>query len=232
MELKQQTRAYIEGLDAEGLRNNLIRRIVWDCGQGGLEDLEAEIEAKLLRLALSGIRVEPAQVGRVTSALVDQTLRTAVSPPPRRLSTADLYRSIQGVTHTQISTSDLNALISMAMRQAGGTHQLAVIPSSSWLFAVDEFPFPARLVPRQTLVDSVRAALNAHGLGILTGSTGLGKTIIARFAAAKEGGNWRLVDLRDLSGTSIADRLTAVLASLSDIDAGGLLLDDIDSLGR
>jgi hypothetical protein len=108
----------------------------------------------------------------------------------------------------------------MAMGQDGGTHQLALIPSSSWLFALDELPLPARLVRRQMLVDSVRAALNAHGLGILTGSTGLGKTIIARFAAAQDGGNWRLVDLRDLSGTSVADRLTAVLASLSDIDAG------------
>jgi hypothetical protein len=231
LELKQQTRAYIEALDDEGLRDNLIGRINWDCGQGGLQDLEGEIEAKLLRLALPGIRIEPDQVRRVTRALVEQTLRTAVSAPPRRLSTADLNRSIQGVTHTQILTSDLNALINMAMRQGGGTHQLAVIPSSSWLFAVDEFPFPARLVPRQTLVDSVRATMNAHGLGILTGSTGLGKTIIARFAAAQDGGNWRLVDLRDLSGISIADRLTAVLASLSDVDAGGLVLDDLDSWG-
>lgn len=174
LELKQQTRDYIDGLDDEGLRDSLIRRITWDCGQGSLEDLEGEIEAKLLRLAASGIRVEPAQVGRVTSALIEQTLRTAVSSLQRRLSTADLYRSIQSVTHTQIPISDLNALISMAMRQGGGTHQLAVIPSSSWLFAIDEFPFPARLVPRQTLVDAVRATLNAHGLGILTGSTGLG----------------------------------------------------------
>jgi hypothetical protein len=86
-------------------------------------------------------------------------------------------------------------------------------------------------VPRQTLVDSVQAALNAKGISILTGSTGLGKTIIARFAAAQEGGHWRLVDLRDLSGVSIADRLTAVLASLSDIDAGGLVLDDLDTWG-
>ena len=231
LDLKQQTRAYIEGFDDEGLRDRLIRRITWDCGQGGLEDLEGEIEAKLLRLALPGIRIRPDQVRRVTSALVQQTLRTAISVPPRRLSTADLYSPIQGVTHTLILTSNLETLTSLAMGQGGGTHQLALIRSSSWLFALDELPLPARLVPRQTLVDSVRAALNAHGLGILTGSTGLGKTIIARFAAAQEGGNWRLVDLRDLSGTSIADRLTAVLASLSAIDAGGLVLDDLDSWG-
>ena len=231
LELNQQTRVYIEGLDDEGLRDNLIRRINWDCGQGGLEDLEGEIEAKLLRLALPGIRIRPDQVRRVTSALVEQTLRTAISAPPRRLSTADLYSPIQGVTHTLILTSNLEAFISMAMGQGGGTHQLALIPSSSWLFALDELPLPSRLVPRQTLVDSVQAALNAHGLGILTGSTGLGKTMIARFAAAQDGGNWRLVDLRDLSGASIADRLTAVLASLSDIDAGGLVLDDLDSWG-
>ena len=220
LELKQQTRAYIEGLDEEGLRDNLIRRITWDCGQGGLEDLEGEIEAKLLRFARPGIRIEPDQVRRVTSALVEQTLRTAVSALPRRLSTADLYRSIQGVTHTQIPTSDLIALISMAMG-AGGTRELAVIPSSSWLLPLEELPLATRLVPRQTLVDTVRATLNAHGLGILTGSTGLGKTVIARFVAAQEGGDWRLVDLRDLSGISIADRLTAVLASLSDIELGG-----------
>jgi hypothetical protein len=231
LELKQQTRVYIEGLDDEELRDKLIRRITWDCGQGGLEDLEGEIEAKLLRLALPGIRIEPNQVRRVTSALVEQTLRTAVSKPPRRLSTMDLYSSIQGVTHTQILTSDLNALISRAMGQGGGTHQLAVIPSSSWFLALHELPLPARLVPRQTLVDSVRAALNANGIGILTGSTGLGKTIIARFAAAQEGGHWRLVDLRDLSGVSIADRLRAVLASLSDIDVRGLVLDDLDTWG-
>jgi hypothetical protein len=40
------------------------------------------------------------------------------------------------------------------------------------------------------------------------------------------------VDLRDLSGISIADRLTTVLASLSDVDAGGLVLDDLDSWGE
>ena len=75
----------------------------------------------------------------------------------------------------------------------------------------------------------MRDTVNAHGLGILTGSTGLGKTIIARFAATQEGGDWRLVDLRDLAGISIADRLTKVLASLSDVDDGGLVLDDLDS---
>ena len=49
LDLKQQTRVYIEGLDDEELRDKLIRRITWDCGQGGLENLEGEIEAKLLR---------------------------------------------------------------------------------------------------------------------------------------------------------------------------------------
>ena len=39
------------------------------------------------------------------------------------------------------------------------------------------------------------------------------------------------MDLRDLSGVSIADRLTAVLASVSDVEAGGLVLDDLDSWG-
>jgi hypothetical protein len=231
LELKEQTRAYIEGLDDQGLRDKLVRRITWDCGQGGLDNLEWEIEAKLLRLVLPGIRIEPDQVGRVTSALVEQTLRTAVSMPPRRLSTADLLRSIKGVTHTPILSSDLSTLVSMLTRQGGGTHQLSVMPRSPWLFAVDELPLPARLVPRHALVDSVRGTLSAHGLGILTGSTGLGKTIIARFAAAEEGGNWRVADLRDLSGVGVADRLTAVLASLSDIDAGGIILDDLDSWG-
>jgi hypothetical protein len=69
LELKQQTRAYIEGLDNEELRDKLIRRITWDCRQGGLEDLEGEIEAKLLRLALPGIRIEPDQVRRVISCI-------------------------------------------------------------------------------------------------------------------------------------------------------------------
>ena len=220
--LKRATHAYIHELDDEGLRDRLIRRITWDCGQGGLEDLEAEIEAKLLRSALPGIRIELHQLRRVTSALIEQALRTAVSGPPRRLSAVDLLRSIKSVTHTEILTTSLSALIDMATGQGGGgSHQLAITPTSSWLFALDELPLPARLVPRQTLVDRVRDTVNAHGLGILTGSTGLGKTIIARFAATKEGGDWRLVDLRDLAGISIADRLTKVLASLSDVDDGG-----------
>jgi hypothetical protein len=197
LDLRQGTLAYIRGLDDEELRDRLIRRISWDCGQGGLEDLEGEIEAKLLRLAAPGIRIEPQQLRRVTSALVEQTLRTAVSPPPRRLSTTDLYSSIRSVTHTEILTTDLNALIGTAMgRGGGGSHQLAITPSSSWLLALDELPLPVRLVPRQTLVDHVRATVKAHGLGILTGSTGLGKTIIAWLAATQEGGDWRLVDLR------------------------------------
>ena len=142
----------------------------------------------------------------------------------------DLHRSIKSVTHTEILTTDLTALIGLLTRQGGaGSHQLAVTPTSSWLFVVDELPLPLRLVPRQTLVDRARATVNAHGLGILTGSTGLGKTIIARFAAAQEGGVWRLVDLRNLAGISIADRLAAVLASLSDMNDGGIILDDLDS---
>jgi hypothetical protein len=235
LELSEQTRSYIEGLDDEGLRDKLIRRVTWDCGHGGLEDLQAEIEAKLPRLTLPGIRIEPDQVRRVMSALIEQTLRTATSGPPRRLSTTDLYKSIQSVTHTLFPTSDLIALFSMAMGQGRGTHQLTATSSSSWILALDELSLPTRLVPRQTLVDAVRAALAAHRLCILTGSTGVGKTVIARLAAAQEGGDWRLVDLRvdlrDLPSATIADRLTAMLASLSDIEAGGVLLDDLDSWG-
>ena len=120
LELKRETHAYIHELDDEGLRDRLIRRITWDCGQGGLEDLEAEIEAKLLRSALPGIRIEPHQLRRVTSALVEQTLRTAVSVSPRRLSTVDLHRSIKSVTHTEILTTSLTALIDRATGQGGG----------------------------------------------------------------------------------------------------------------
>jgi hypothetical protein len=150
-----------------------------------VEELEGEIEAKLLRLALPGIRIDPDQVRRVTSALVEQTLRTAVSAPPRRLSTADLYRSIQGVTHTQILTSDLNALIGMAMGQGGGTHRLAVIHSSSWLFALDAMrtPAPEGILARSPSVDV---------LGRLLASM--------RFVAMSTS----LVSVRGLKGSTIA----------------------------
>ena len=112
LDLKQQTRAYIERCGDEEFRDRLIRRITWDCGHGGLKDLEAEIEAKLLRLALSGIRIRPDQVRRVTGALVEQALRTAISAPPRRLSTADLYSPNSG----RDSYTDPHL-------QSGGTHQ-------------------------------------------------------------------------------------------------------------
>jgi len=228
LKLKQPTLDYIDGLDDETLRERLIRRINWDCGQGRLDDLEAEIEAKLLRSPPSGLRIDPDQVTRVTSALVQQTLITAMAPWPRRLSVAELYRSIKDVTHTLVPTSDLSAFVG-ALAHVDGQHQLTAIPSPTWLIALEELPLPTRLITRQPLVEIVLGRLRDYGLGILTGSTGLGKTIIARLAAVQVGGNWRLLDLRDLPGVTIADRLTAVLASLSDLNTGGLVLDDLDS---
>ena len=70
-----------------------------------------------------------------------------------------------------------------------------------------------------------------NGIGFVTGSTGCGKTTLARLAARAHGSQWSILDLREASADQAAQRLDLALGALSSASgSAGIILDDLNEI--
>lgn len=232
MAFSPRARAFIAACDDEGLRRRLIDRIHWDCGQGGIDDTRLEIEARVTRVGgIHGEHVSLDDAERAIGLLVEHVLLAATRPGSRLLTVQELRRTLHRATHVSVGRSDLSNLIAAAFGSgaapSGASFSPAAPPPS--LDRVDVLPFPKRLLERSGLVRAVEGMLAHHGVAVLCGGTGTGKSLLARLAARTVGGTWHSADLQAGAAPLASDRLRTVLGTIGGSDVRGLLLDDLDA---
>ncbi|MGU3387827.1 hypothetical protein ACLBYG_25215 [Methylobacterium sp. D53M] len=220
---------FLSGRSDDAMRDEFVRRIVWDCGRGGVQDLRAEIEAVLATDGRHGPALDIDELPRAASSLVEAVLEKAIAPLPRKLTVADRARVLRRVTHTSLPTADLRRLLSTVARAgaAPNTPEAAEAPNWDWVYPVSAIGDPHPVVVRRGLVDDVAAAAS-HGAAVVVGGTGFGKSLLARQAARATGGDWLVADLRDLPANVVRERLSLLLARSGQSSGGGLILDDFD----
>ncbi len=231
--LTERATRFIDARSDDALRNDLIARLTWDCGCGGIDDIRAEIEASLSQAGRHGAPIEADELGRATSALVEQVLMTAIEPAPRRrrLTPEDRARTIRRATYISLPSGDYRKLMSAAlggMVPAGGP-AVASAAMPGWLILVNELPLPRRALARGALIDTIEAALRSWNMAVVSGGTGMGKSVLTRLTAERIGGDWLLADLRDMEAPVVAERLASLLGQTANLQARGVILDDLDA---
>jgi hypothetical protein len=215
--LKPATIDFINARDDAQLRDALVRPIHWDAGQAPLEELSKALEAGLIEFATGTLRLS-ADIGRSMADLaLAAVLKVTVRESDRRLRRADLITLGEKIGRVSVPRRVLEAMITGAPQR------------DRLLMPGDIVPTGAPVAERRDQIALVEDLMTGHGLAVVTGSTGMGKTHIA-IAATEARGDWAIADLRGIDAEIAAARLNAILGEAVVSSASSILLDDLDCL--
>lgn len=229
--LSQQTKKFIIALSDVEFREEFLRRIHFDCGALEVKFLKQQLHARIISL-LQARGGTASQASECVNNILVHLLEKSTQQTDRFVDRASLEHLLEAATHVPVNRAQLDAqneLIAKALA--------ASIPKSTDLVSsrlarphpVDEVPLPAAIAQRTALISSILSSLEECGVSWILGAAGVGKTVAARLAALREGGNWAIVNLRGLS----PDQVSNLLSNTSNIiaeerDVHGLIIDDLE----
>jgi hypothetical protein len=230
-DLSQRLRAYIEARDDDKLRTEFVRRIHWDCGQLGLESVVAELEAGLVRYGAERFGCPATEKDKLSAAVLQNVLLTIVRPGPRRLTGDDLLSLLTSATGLWLTYQQFENLFTAATKNLAEGEASSVRAAPPTLFEREsEIPLPSIVAERRSVVADVLRIVQTQGISLVTGSTGAGKTTVARLTAHLQSGVWHVLDFRGLSAEATTERLKISLGSLASLNSDGVILDDLNEI--
>lgn len=218
--LSAELKLFLDGASDADVREHLLRRIHWDVDQPSLQELRRQAEAKLVERGRSLVpEATVAELTAILDPMLARILEIASQGADRVLDSVELEGIIEARTHTPVPNPVLRHLLA-AQVSAGG------VQSPDRIFDAGDRPLPLPVAERTALVDELKAKLTEHGLLVLQGGTGLGKSTLARLLARRLGGKWPLIDLRGAEADEARLRLGQCLAQIRSGTAG-IILDDL-----
>jgi tetratricopeptide (TPR) repeat protein len=229
LKLSDETKAFIESVGNDVLREQLLRRIQWDCGAKPLPEIKKELDQALVYIGSARLQLPADESRKLGDLLLGAILEKIVQPDDRKLVAADVIELMSRATKVSISHRALEAMLSqMALGPLVDT-KLA-LTSSRILADEDQLPLPQLLSQRRTLAAAVNQKLDEFGSAVLTAGTGMGKTLASRLAVRARGARWAIADLRDEAPAVVAVKLHAMQSELLGRDLSGVIFDDANHL--
>lgn len=216
---------FIKNSTPDELRDRILRRIKWVCAEEDIEDLDQIIRD---RLVYFGERqgFTPADSERAQDSLIVAILKKIVHKTDRQLSMADFLDTFEKAVSISLPVSQVRKLVSSLLVANQGP-AVGTISAADSVLNATQVPFPPRVLDRHSLVEQLVSDMGQSGAMWLHGSSGTGKTVLARFIARQSRYNWLLVQLRDcFSASDLEFRLCRLLQSLQSSRLGGVILDD------
>ena len=231
IKLSRRVLDFIESHDDDALRRDLLQCIHWDCGQPDLDVVGQELGGALIRYGAGTLGATAAEKDRLQSAALIHVLKTIVQPDPakRCLSAADLQLVLEQATAVVLRRPDFESLIRAAIPGAVPQTAAVALETAPPVFELErDIPMPSVLADRAEYTAKLLARVCGKGAVVITGSTGSGKTMLARQVARLHGGRWHLLDLRDVTGTGAVQRFGYALSSLGSANTDGVIIDDLN----
>jgi hypothetical protein len=232
-------RAFVRARDDETLRSEFLQRVHWDCGQPNLSAVTRELEERLIVVGRDRYGIPAAEARRLADSLMHHVLKKTVlkEPSARVLDRAELDQLVDRATRIQLSRGDVDKLIriisssGLALSGTTGADGATLSPSDrEWLVADKYLPTP-RLIVRRTGVEAqISSVLTRHGFVILTGGTGLGKSLLARSVARDLTGGFVIAEFRDMTPAETRYRLNLLLGRLGEQSSGTIIFEDLNHL--
>lgn len=215
--LPEDLRDFIASASDEILREQLLRLIEWDTGKKPQPYVEDLINRKIISYGDRTYNLPPFESERVVPHLLKYIWDIVCQPGDRRLDNTDFMQAFQEAITVRITIHELEQL----RRNAQSTIQIkqtvaqdlpagAGITSGKFPDAILEpflSPTLARFAQRHTLVTKLRVKLNADGILVLNGSTGMGKSTLAYLIADSDEDRWRRLDMRGVGPEGVLARL-------------------------
>jgi len=186
---------FLREASADELRDRLIEPVVFDFGRDGTEVVRQLVKDRLVVLVHERHNASVIEAERAAETIFLKVLEAAASRERMPLNRAQLLRLLEAEIIGYRRTVGL--AISATPHVTTSSHE-----GSLWNPLSDELalpPLPTRILTRTTLVEKTCKQLHDAQALILTGSTGSGKTTLAKLVAKDRGGDWWWVDLQDVS---------------------------------
>ena len=218
------------------LRNDLIKRVHWDCGKPDFQRLRQEIEERLIVIGRDLFGLPSLEMRCLANDLVYHVLTKSIinRTEERVLSRADLYQAIDEATRISLPrhyverrlrysldmaesrTTDVSADSSFSVKEVG------------WLIDGATLPTPRGIVSRVTVESVTTEALGNSGAVVITGASGLGKSTVSRTVTVARAGKFLIVHFRNANVEETCHRLDMVFARIGNLPDLPLILEDLD----
>lgn len=217
-----QLQHFINDSEDSEFRERLIRRIVWNTGTRRKEYLKDLIERNICDHG-NRLGIFPSEAKKVIPHLLAHVFEVVCREEDRRLNYRDFLELFENVTTQPVPGGLLNAV-----KQLGDPEKLAhhLLESSGLtnskieFFAGVEFQYLRpqllkRIVRREELVAELHEHLDTNRFLVLKGSTGMGKSVLARLLISENESDWHWLNFRGFEPNHIREilfRETTVLS--------------------
>jgi hypothetical protein len=228
--LSKQTKNYIRELNDIEFREEFLKRIYFDCGALDSRFLVRQLRSKLLKLVMEHGGVN-SQVDGCLSSILMTLLHKATQKTDRFVDRNTLEELLERATHIPVNRAQFEAQNQLISKALAASVPLATNLVASRLAEprpIDEVPFPAAIARRTIQIDKIVSSLTQYGVSWIFGAAGVGKTIGAKIAARRLGGNWASINLRGLNAEQVDAVLSGAIDTLTKQDIDGLLVDDLE----
>lgn len=227
--LSEKVESFINARDDQALRDDFLKRVQWDCGQPDLRAVQEILVERLDRYCSEELELYADDGEYLVGTVLMHVLNTIVLEKQRCLDSFALRKLLQNATTVRVPRNAANAILRQAASGfAGSQNESTAAPTVLAMEA--DLPLPAFLTRRPSLLDEVIARLRTHGAAIVTGSSGRGKTIIARLASRELSNDMRIVDLRNASASETITQLRQASRELPGTRSRAVLLDDLNEM--
>lgn len=234
----REVRTFCIDRDDEALRRDLIQRIHWDCGQPSFTPLRQDLEDRLVVICRDHFGVPSFAASSLTDVLLARVITTSIHPDPsiRTLTRAALYRELDHATLVPVSRFSLHSARALNLVPGSPSRDISTplgslsVSDPTWIVHHPTALAQGRLVDRPHLQVAITTALHNYGLCFLAGSSGVGKSTVARVVTANATQLSHTADFRHASAKDASRRLSTLFHHLSRLGPGTLILEDLNVL--
>jgi len=232
--LSDKTKKHIASLNDTDFREDLLKKIHFDCGAPDSKFLERQLISKISKLIVERGGVHSQAVNCTANILLFLLkLSTNKNRDERCVDRAGLEERLEAAiqialpkaqfdAHNRLIEKALSASLS-AFTDVSGSQSIKPSP-------VSEVPLPKALASRSEEVRKLLQSLERFGISWISGAAGMGKTIAARILAHRNEGAWASINLRGQAGEQTAFTLSEVANEMPNYGLRGLIVDDLNCL--
>ena len=226
LDISPKCKAFIESRNDRQLRDDMIRKIHWNCGQPSGHILKENLESILITHGESkGVPSDASSV--VADIMVATILEIATTTESRQLRRSDFLKLFDKHTSISIPYAQYQELIQPLMRVSYDTKsEFSTIPSVLEKIALT--PNMNQLAPRRPKLTQIVGILRHHQVAWLFGGVGRGKTTLASKVAVESGDRWLITRYYSLDPGKTVDTLRRSVTELVLSRPHGIILDDLN----
>ena len=215
--------------DDKSVREDLVLKIQWDTSSKPKDGLIADIEERLIN---HGDRkgVDSFHSRKALDSFLRKIVDLLSTDKDRHLTYADFCVAFDETTMELMPRGEAAALRSIVNQLSSKGKNLLLTNLLQVPRILDNpLPLAQGVATRDELVKKYLTILRRSGALFLRGSTGLGKTSLARLITDEFGGDWAWANFRGRSPLQIADLLNRVALEISTFHlTSKIVLDDLD----